>query len=371
MNQVSGDQKPVVAVLTIEDKAEQFRGNRANFRDILRTGRELDFPVYVLTVKDLKLSANRVKGYAYSPEEKEWKRQWFPLPQVIYNRIPQREDEKRPSVRKKIAACLKHANIHLFNPFFFNKWVLFDWLKKNHSTRTLVPRTRRLRSPQSLEEMLLQYRSLYLKPESGKAGKGIMLLQIDESETKPYRLTIQGVKQRNIVYRTGKLTLLWKRIKRETEKTPYIVQQGIELASYNGRQFDIRTLVQKNGKGTWLVTGIGARLAGYHRITTHVPQGGSVEDPEKLLIPSFGQETTGYLMNRLKSSAVLIAKQIEKASRNQLGEMSMDLGIDTDGKIWFFEANAKPMKFDEPHIRKKSLERVFQYSHYLYRQGKL
>lgn len=371
MNQIPGDQqKPVVAVLTVGDKFDQFRGNRANFRDLMRIGRELDFPVYILTVKDLKLSQDKVKGYGYSPEEKTWKRQWFPLPQVIYNRIPQREDERKPSVRKKIDECLRHTSIHLFNPYFFNKWVLFDWLKKNHSTRTLVPRTRRLRTPQSLEEMLLEYRSLYLKPESGKAGKGIMLLQIDERENKTYRLTIQGLKHRNVVYRTGKLPLLWKRIKRETEKTPYIVQQAIELASYNGRHFDLRTLVQKNGKGNWLVTGIGARLAGYQRITTHVPQGGSVEDPEKLLVPAFGQEMTGYLMNRIKSSAILIAKQIEKSSGNTLGEMSMDLGIDMDGKIWFFEANAKPMKFDEPHIRKKSLERVFQYSLYLHKQGK-
>ncbi|MNE78462.1 hypothetical protein D3C80_1748710 [compost metagenome] len=50
--------------------------------------------------------------------------------------------------------------------------------------------------------------------------------------------------------------------------------------------------------------------------------------------------------------------------------MSMDLGIDTEGSMWFFEANAKPMKFDEPHIRKKSLERIFQFSHYLSRQSK-
>lgn len=28
------------------------------------------------------------------------------------------------------------------------------------------------------------------------------------------------------------------------------------------------------------------------------------------------------------------------------------------------------MKFDEPHIRKKSLERIFQYSQYLSRQPK-
>ncbi|RCX17313.1 YheC/D-like protein [Fontibacillus phaseoli] len=370
MSQISGDQKPIVAVLTVDDEWTQFRGNRGNFRDIVRMGRELDFPVYVVTAKDLKLSAKKVQGYLYNPDEKQWKRQWCPLPQVIYNRIPQREDERRPSVRRKIDECIKHSSIQLFNPYFFNKWTLFDWLKKNRTTKALVPDTKRLRSAKSLLPMLQEYGSLYLKPESGKAGKGIMLLQYEEDEKRPYRLTIQGTRNRNVVYRTGNPPLLWKRIRAETGSVPYIMQEGIKLASYKGRHFDIRMLVQKTGKGIWTVTGVGARLAGWRRITTHVPQGGSVEDPEKLMTPAFGQEMTAFLMSRLKSSGLLIAKQIEKGSGYTLGEMSMDLGVDTDGKIWFFEANAKPMKFDEPHIRKKSLERIFQFSQYLYRQGK-
>ncbi len=371
MSLLAGDQKPVIAVLTVDDEWTQFRGNRANFRDIVRTGRELNYPVYIVTTKDLKLSANKIQGYGYSPEDKQWKKQWFPLPQVIYNRIPLREDEQRPSVRRKIDECIRHGSVQLFNPYFFNKWTLFDWLKQNRTTKALVPATKRMRSFKSLLPMLEQYGSLYLKPESGKAGKGIMLLQFDEAEKRPYRLTIQGLRQKNVVYKTGKPLLLWKRIKAETGRVPYIMQEGIELASYKGRHFDIRMLVQKTERGIWTVTGVGARLAGHRRITTHVPQGGSVEEPEKLLIPAFGKEMTASLLNRLKSSGLLIAKQIEKGSGHTLGEMSMDLGIDLDGKIWFFEANAKPMKFDEPHIRKKSLERIFQFSHYLYQQGKV
>ncbi|MDT2258644.1 hypothetical protein P7H06_02360 [Paenibacillus larvae] len=71
------------------------------------------------------------------------------------------------------------------------------------------------------------------------------------------------------------------------------------------------------------------------------------------------------ILNRTKRAALELAQQIEKASRQKLGEMSMDLGIDITGKIWFFEANSKPMKFDEPDIRKKSLERIIQYSMFL------
>ncbi|GAA0385648.1 YheC/YheD family protein [Paenibacillus motobuensis] len=370
MSHLLADQKPVVAILTVHDKLKQFRGNRANFRDLVKIGRELDFPVYILTTKDLKLSAKKVHGYSYSPEEKTWKKLWFPLPNVIYNRIPLREDENKPQVRRIIDQCVKHHSIQLFNPYFFNKWRLFDWLKKNRSTRSLVPDTKRMRSPRTLLDMLKQYRSLYLKPESGKAGKGIMLLKYNPDSPKAYQLTIQGTRRKNVLYMTDNMASMWRRIRAETVRVPYIMQQGIPLTSYMDRHFDLRLLVQKTGKGVWSVTGVGARLAGPHRITTHVPQGGSVEDPDKLLTPTFGSDMTTFLINRLKSSALLIAKQVERGCGHTLGEMSMDLGIDTDGKIWFFEANAKPMKFDEPHIRRKSLERVFQFSNYLAHQDK-
>ncbi|RUT29517.1 YheC/YheD family protein [Paenibacillus zeisoli] len=360
--------KPLIAILTSHDKYKRFQGNRKNFRDIAKMGKDLDIPVFVVTSRDLKLSGNKVLGYAFIQEKKLWEEQWFPLPNVIYNRIPQRKAEERPAVRRKIESCLAHPDIHLFNPFFFNKWELFAWLRKSHSTKSFVPATKRLTGYKALSAMIRNYPNLYLKPESGKAGKGIMRLKYVENESNPLQLTIQSPRKIMVV-KSSSLSEIWKRIRNEIGMTNYIVQEGIELVSHNGRQFDLRVLVQKNGKGQWLVTGIGARQAGHRRITTHVPQGGSVEDPEELLALVFGRELTSGMMNRVKSNALLIARQIERGSGHMLGEMSMDLGVDMEGKIWFFEANAKPMKFDEPHIRKKSLERIFQYSQYLVKQS--
>jgi len=76
------------------------------------------------------------------------------------------------------------------------------------------------------------------------------------------------------------------------------------------------------------------------------------------------------MLGQAGEAALTLARQIERSARTLLGEMSMDLGIDETGRIWFFEANSKPMKFDEPHIRQKSLERIFQYSLHLYRLKK-
>lgn len=362
------DFKPVIAVLTMHDDQRGFRGNHQNFLDIIQTGENMGYQVYIVTVRDLNVSGPTVKGYTYNKGSGKWTSQSFPLPHVLYNRIPYREDERKPSVQRKIEECMQ-AGIELYNPFFFNKWDLFEWLKKSKSTQHLIPHTRRMRSATTLGTVLRAFPYLYLKPESGKAGKGIMMLKFQEKERLPFRLRIQS-SRKSTTYKAATLAKLWSRIRRETGHTPYIMQQGIELASSRKRPFDLRVLVQKNGKGQWSVTGIGARLAGSRSITTHVPRGGSVEDPEKLLTDLFGEETTTTLMKKVRSTSLTIARQVERGSGHTLGEMSMDLGIDDLGEIWFFEANAKPMKFDEPQIRKKSLERIFQYSAYLARQSK-
>ncbi|QHW30645.1 YheC/YheD family protein [Paenibacillus rhizovicinus] len=357
-------QQPVLAVLTTEDELQLFRGNRDNFADLIAAGKENGFLVYVVTVKQLKLSQKTLDGYTYDENSDTWLLQKFPFPHLVYNRIPLREDELQPEARRKIAACIKHPNVQIFNPKFFNKWSLFKWLRQSQTTKPYIPATSRMLTISGLGKMMLRHKFLYLKPVSGKAGKGIMTIQLQPEKALPYRLKIQGNKG-STTYNCGSIGKLWARIKKESSGERYIAQQGIHLAAYNDRSFDLRALIQKNNRGQWDISGIGARLAGSMSITTHVPRGGSIEDPEKLLVGVFGQDEANKLLTKARTTALTLARQIERGSGRRLAEMSMDLGIDQSGQVWFFEANAKPMKFDEPDIRKRSLERIFQYSSYL------
>lgn len=357
----------VLAILTTDDPDGDFRGNRNNFADLIRTGQTMGFLVYVLTVSNLLFRRKMLRGYVYHVESKRWQKKLLPFPDIIYNRIPNRQEEMQPAVRQKINACRKHTRVILFNPSFFNKWDLFEWLKRSRSTKPYIPTTRRLMNVSSLNRLMRKHPYLYLKPVSGKAGKGIMTVRLHGGKNLPYRLKIQENRSSS-TYNCSSLEKLWARIQKESAGEAYIAQQGIQLASVNERRFDLRALVQKNRRGYWELTGLGARLAGESSITTHVPRGGRIEDPEKLLTYSFGSEQAHKLLNKAKTTVLLIAKQIERASGQRLGEMSMDLGVDNNGNLWFFEANSKPMKFDEPHIRQKSLERIFQYGSYLARK---
>nr|WP_253300317.1 YheC/YheD family protein [Paenibacillus lautus] len=350
----------------MHDSHSMFRGNRQNFQEIIRTGKDMGFLVYVVTVRDLKLDTGAVKGYMLLHDQ-SWEQRLCPLPQVIYNRIPYREDEALPWVRSKIKECQKHPHIDIYNPHFFNKWRLFAWLNKSRLTKKWAPLTKRLKGYPTLYEMIKRKPYLYLKPEDGKAGQGIMRIRYQKNKPLPYRIQIQNNKN-STTYKAASLERLWNRVYQETKGCSYLIQQGIELAQVHGRAFDLRILVQKNESGSWAVTGIGARMAGAKSITTHVPRGGTIEDPEKLLPIVFGLERSDAILGEVRKAAVHMARQIEKSSGQTHGEMSMDLGIDNEGVLWFFEANSRPMKFDEPAIRKKSLERIFQYSDYLIKQ---
>ncbi|SDT27544.1 YheC/D like ATP-grasp [Paenibacillaceae bacterium GAS479] len=362
--------RPIMAILTMAAPKHGFRGNRANFEDLIRTGREKGFVVYVLTARSLKLTQPLLYGFSLNEETDEWERGLFPFPDLVYNRIPLREDELQPNVQRKLSQLLESPRVKgVFNPSFFNKWELFEWLKNSQITRSYIPTTRKMATSSGLIRMMSKHPYLYLKPVSGKAGKGIMTIRIMEGTTLPYRLRIQQ-KKKSCTYNCSTVSKLWSRILKESSGEEYIAQQGIDLASYEERQFDLRALVQKNTVGKWSVTGIGARVAGTKSITTHVPRGGSIEDPEKLLVHTFGAEKARELLGKSRLACMQLAKQIESASGRIYGEMSMDLGVDENGNLWFFEANAKPMKFDEPHIRKKSLERIFHYGSFLMRTAK-
>lgn len=359
------NKKIVIAILTIKEGKRPLRGNLQNFVDLIKTGDELGAKVFVMSVTDLKLQDKYWNGHYYDSEKKIWLTKSFPAPRVIYNRIPYRKFEQMPEVQRKIQECLNSKKHYLFNPFFFNKWNLFEWLSNDKLTRQYIPRTEKLAGISNLQSLLNTFSIVYLKPIRGKAGSGIMRIdKISEGADVKYRLIHYIHKKREADFFTS-IHKLWNKLKELIGQREYILQQGIHLTRFKRRPFDLRMLIQKNGKGKWTVTGMGARVAGRRSITTHVPRGGSIDHPIRLLNLNFDKERTRKIIKQARKASIVLAQQIEQQSKQIMGEMSMDLGIDTKGNLWFFEANSKPMKFDEPHIRKKSLRRIIQYCTYL------
>lgn len=350
---------PFVGILTSEG-GSPFRGNHQNFIDLINLGKKMGVTVYVVTPRGLQYGNSVVMGYLFKKgENKEnWVPTILPLPNVIYNRIPTRIAEQKAEVQSAIQ-LINEREIPFFNPSFFNKWTLFQYLI-NSPEKKYLPATLQLDQISSLQKMLQSFPSVMLKPTDGKAGNGMMKVT---RQKKNYSLFYQASQHRkNLTF--SSLPALWSHIRSLQQGKSYLIQQAIQLAQFEGSPYDVRMLLQKNGKGDWGVSGTGIRVAGKQAISTHVPMGGRIENIAKVLPASFPNRESEILGN-LKKMGLRISKLIEEKSVGTFGEMSMDIGLDVDGNPWFFEANAKPMKFDEPEIRETSLQRIIEYSLYL------
>lgn len=177
---------------------------------------------------------------------------------------------------------------------------------------------------------------------------------------------LQRLKEQKAVTRKfSNLEDVWKHVKSHVRQKKYIMQQGIKRARYHGKPFDVRVLVQKNGSGEWDVTGVGIRRSGSQSITTHVPRGGSIHSLSSVLHALFTSDPD-KVEATIREAALAIARALNDEIKD-LAEMSMDLGLTEEGKLWFFEANAKPEKFDEPSIRRLSLSNLIHYAQYVSR----
>lgn len=352
---------PFIAILTSAG-SQGFRGNRENFRDIIQTGRRLGVTVYVLTPEGLQGSRSLVRGYLLDQRRgsTRWVRATLPTPDVVYNRIPSRWSEQQAPEQRALRFFSKHPGIHLFNPGFFDKWTLYTYLQRSPELKAILPATGTWGDPEEFRRLANKHDTLFLKPIDGKAGKGMIRIR---RQANGYELTHQ---QGNppLRIRCENWQDLTKRLQALIRSKKYIVQQGVALARYQGRPFDLRLLMQKDRYGEWGCTGIGIRVAGSRAISTHVPMGGTIAPADAVLKEVSGKRAP-ELKEEITRTGIAVARHIESEEDKPLGEMSMDLGLDETGKLWFFEANAKPMKFDEPDIRRRSLENLITYALYI------
>jgi hypothetical protein len=346
---------PFIGILTVAGNG-LFRGVQSNFIDIIKAGQQIGALVYVMPVENIDWASRTVQGYLFNVYEKRWIKERLPLPHVIYNRIPNRVFEKQKHVKAALKRLSSMPNLTLYNPHFFNKQQLYAVLQRDPDVFPYLPHTLPLTSKDVFYNMTDSYPFVYVKPVNGMAGQGIYRLQhLASGYVLKYR-----ERQKNITKKFRTRKEVWAFLAPRI-KTAYLIQQGINLATFDNKLFDIRLLAQKDGHGQWAVTGMGVRLAASGNITTHVPRGGSIQSPKTILSAVFPYYAAEDLLASVHHIALLIAHSLEKEWAT-LGEVSMDIGIDKEARIWFIEANAKPGKFDEPHIRKLSLRRIVEYA---------
>lgn len=359
---------PIIGILSAQNADGSLKGNLSNYKALMEAGRKIGGIVFAFGPSHVDWIQKIIYGKLFDEKNKKWVTCPFPFPNVVYNRIQDREHENKAKIQLCIKRFLSHRGLTLYNRGFFNKAEVIGALRNAPKIKKHIPETTVLLSKEDLSDMVKRHNAVYLKPAENRLGSGIIRViksSIKKTYTMHYYADTDSKKQLK-KYETKNIHSLWNRIrKKQMIHSSYIIQQAIPVAVAASCPFDCRVLVQKNRRGRWQVSGLGIRVAAHSdSITTHVPRGGRIDKPENVLPQAFSHQKPQQIIKSVDHLCIAVAKKLEQ-HYHHLGEMSIDIGLDRKGHPWVFEANAKPMKFDEPEIREKQLGQVIRYAQFL------
>jgi len=332
-----------IGILTANGRQGGFGGNQANFRRLVRAASKVSqaCPVYAIEPD------GQVTVYTFHEASASFHRCEAPLPAVLYNRIPTRLLERSVGVVRRVNDVIREGVV-VTNPRFLQKDEVLQLWQKSTQLRSCVPEAAVLHEPEQIERFLQAYTCVYVKPIDGMAGVGIVQLRRDKDAVY-VRLQRAGNAQPAVRMTTGQsIRSLMKRARH----TRYVLQAGADLAEYEGRRFDFRLLAHMQADQRMRITGMGVRLGPPGGITTHVPNGGEVLAPAPVLRQVFGTRAE-MVGARVVHVGELAANRICELP-GVWTECSLDIGVTPAGEACLFEANAKPMKFDEPTIEREA-----------------
>ncbi|WP_051314654.1 YheC/YheD family protein [Alteribacter aurantiacus] len=334
------------------------------FAKYLASAKKLGVSCFVFGAPHISWEEGLVEGYYWN--EKGWEKHTVPLPNVVYDRIPNRKTEAHPGYSQVRDRLKTEYAIPWFNPGFFDKWDIH--LSLEHSNvHSYLPESTLSPDVQTIRRYLDEHKQVYIKPAKGSLGIGIHQIIYSPEENMFYCRFRD--REKNRLRRYSSLQRLVKK-QFPNGLTQMIIQQGIDLMSYQQKPIDFRIHTNKNREGTWEVSAFAAKVAGIGSVTTHVKSGGQIKSLSELKTDLTITEKTYH---DLKKAALLISETIDNQVDGFIGEIGFDFGVDKNEKTWMFEANSKPGRsiFSHPRLRKEEVltrELPFEYGTYLFEQ---
>lgn len=213
------------------------------------------------------------------------------------------------------------------------KMIKHNQMSKHPVLRRYIPKTCWF-TRRSLFYMLKSYSSVFIKPNHGTGGSGIIRV----------KKTSKGYKVRyNQMSKYVRYNGLYKAIRScQKPSQRYLVQQGLRLAKYHGRIFDIRVYMQKLS-AKWVISGMVARVAAPRRYVTNYHKGGHGKPLDKALayLLKNKRRKVKARLNIIKKLSYMIAKTLNKR-HSHIRELGIDFVIEKNGRIWILEANTRP-----------------------------
>lgn len=244
------------------------------------------------------------------------------------------------------------------------KWKKTKLLLKHRRFKKYVPPTAKF-NKKNLSSFLDKYTSVYIKPDLGRHGHGVIKVTKRTKNGKKQYTFHHNVKRR--FYHS--FDKLYRVVKKYTNGHFYIIQKGIDSIRYHNRSFDIRIMVQKSPKGKWETTGKIGRLAHPKKIVSNYNNGRNGGTPMRLYIllrPHLTRAKREKIYVKLNRLGTDIAKYLQRTSYKSVKAIGVDVMYDKSMKHWIIEVNtACPNPYLFRHLKQpKKYRKILLYHKY-------
>jgi len=276
------------------------------------------------------------------------------IPRVIHNRVLTGDGRSRSTIQR-----LSRKKTVFNGLVVRDKRKVHQMLWKNQEIRQHLPHTVPY-SGEQLRQFLDKYRIVYVKPSIGSVGIGVARIERHGNE---YRF-ISSKKQRSLT-RNQLLAVVRKWVGNKR----FLIQQGIPLARYRGKTFDIRVSVQKNGDREWTVSGLVAKVANQQNKLSNLSRGGRAVPLTEAIAETLPPEAHPQIVEKISEAAVKIAMQYGNHFPS-LADLGMDMGIDDQGNPYLIEVNVRDQRYSffkagEKAMFKQTYRHPLEYAHTL------
>lgn len=302
---------------------------------------------YFFSANDIDWSEKKVKGYTFIPELNKYDLRWFPLPNILYDKAGGSSKKERPLVMQLRKKFKSNPDIKLINNLnCLGKWEVYEALAKHPEAKKHVPETIIYSSFDDVLYMLNKNEIIFIKSYYGSGGREVLSI---EKLSNKYKLNYFKIGPKEALLDT--IDEVQEFVTKFIGSKKFIIQQGIRLLTFNGRNMDIRIFIMKNEVGKWESIFKGARIAKGKFTITNTRAGGDYAIYEQIY-PQLSNQYSSLEVpsaKKLNETSAMLADYIEK-ELGAFGEIGLDIGIDNKGGIWILEANSKPDKELDPDI---------------------
>ncbi|MFD0048630.1 YheC/YheD family protein [Actinomycetes bacterium NPDC127524] len=280
---------------------------------------------FYFTPGKVNIEQQKISGKAY--ENGQWIEKEFPFPDVIYNASYPVGDKA-----EEIVDYL-YDRIPFTSHSIGSKLTVYNRINQSKEFKQYLIPFYKLTNVQIFYDMINRYQKVIIKPLTGHQGESIVFIEKDGSNH--YKMNDAGLVSS---FQEKQLLNL---ISHKLLEKDYIVQQFISSQTKSGQVFDFRLHVQKNGEGKWVITSIYPRIGRLGTITSNMGSGGYSTYLDVFLKTEFGD--SWYDIQRyLEQFAISFSNYFDSLYDNELDELGIDVGIDSNQKLWLFEVNWRP-----------------------------